>query len=486
MIVDVSDTRCCDECRRAMQKAKKVHLGKSFCETCYSRLFKRRPCNGCGNFARLPTFCPESVCRRCEAAKPCVRCGRTGRPVGKLTPYGPACNTCAGYFKEPEACDICGRPSTQLARVLRRDATIRCCPRCRQSDAETCPACRRYRHLVDDGSGRRVCKACASLGYVACSTCARPMPGGRGKECEACYWHRTYEKRVSNNLAGLMRPATRVLFRQFADWLAKRCGEHKASLTLRRYVDLFLFLDESSFEIPRYRDLLEHYGAEGLRRIRLPMAWLEEAYGVVVDERMREEHSELRRIADIEESLPAGPAATAWHGYRSVLYRKASSGVIGMRSARLALASAAKLLLSASPDGQRLPNQYALNSFLKEKPGQLATIQGFVRYLIDSHQAELSARVGERWLTNAKRTRVEAGLLKLLEEQPRGADFELRWLINGLAYFHGVSRPSKKKLKYSRSRQSGNDGFSVTYGGDAYWIPHPDSRSEVLGRSTST
>ncbi len=481
MTVETPLNRCCDECSRAISKAKKVFRGKSYCETCYARLFKRRLCAGCGNFARLPTFRPEAICQRCEAAKPCVRCGRTGRPVGRMTPYGPSCNSCAHYFNEPEPCDVCGKMSTQLSRVLRRDPNIRCCPACAHSDAETCPSCRRYRHLVDDGTGRRVCKPCATLGDVACLTCAAPMPGGRGKECEACYWHRTYEKHVRNNLAALMLPITQALFRQFADWLAKRCGEHKASLTLRRYVGLFLYLDESRIGVPSYRDLLERYGAEGLRRIRLPMAWLEEAHGVVVDERMREEHSDRRRIAEIEQSLPAGKATIVWSGYRRALEAKFREGNSSLRSMRLALASAASLLLIAASLGQEIPDQVSLRRYLRNAPGQRATIHGFVRYLIDTHGAKLDQKRGIHGLSGARRTRLEAELFGLLEEQPRQPDFERRWLVAALAYFHGVRRLGKDALSYVRAQQSGHEGFIITVAEEDYWIPHADSRAGEFG-----
>ena len=93
----------CDDCGARNGRIARVYKGIRYCPTCYKRMFKRRMCTGCGNFARLPIRIPEAVCRTCERRKPCVRCGRISDSIGKLTPYGPACKPCAPYFREPRA-----------------------------------------------------------------------------------------------------------------------------------------------------------------------------------------------------------------------------------------------------------------------------------------------------------------------------------------------------------------------------------------------
>ena len=106
----------CSECRRHGVRIVRVHRGERFCQTCYKRLFKRRLCPQCGNFARLPRFEQNAVCLTCENARPCVRCGKTDVRVGMRTPYGPACIACTPYFKPPEPCERCGTPSRWLSR----------------------------------------------------------------------------------------------------------------------------------------------------------------------------------------------------------------------------------------------------------------------------------------------------------------------------------------------------------------------------------
>ena len=137
----------CDECRRHGVRIARIHRGERFCQTCYERMFKRRLCPKCGNFARLPRLEPDAVCLKCENARPCVRCGRIRYRTGMRTAYGPACIACAAYFKPPQPCEACGTPSRWLSRESELGDERRRCPRCRRRGHETCEACRRHRRL---------------------------------------------------------------------------------------------------------------------------------------------------------------------------------------------------------------------------------------------------------------------------------------------------------------------------------------------------
>ena len=53
----------CDDCGARRVRITRVYKGIRYCPTCYKRMFKRRMCTGCGNFARLPVRIPEAVCR---------------------------------------------------------------------------------------------------------------------------------------------------------------------------------------------------------------------------------------------------------------------------------------------------------------------------------------------------------------------------------------------------------------------------------------
>ena len=117
----------CGECEARGIKITRAHQGVRFCQTCYKRMFKRRLCPGCGNFARLPIHHFGAACLKCERRKPCVCCRRVGRKIGKLTPDGPAGNSCAPYFRDAERCEACGQLSRQLSRKASLGDDLRVC-----------------------------------------------------------------------------------------------------------------------------------------------------------------------------------------------------------------------------------------------------------------------------------------------------------------------------------------------------------------------
>lgn len=165
----------CDECGKTVARIWRVRKGHKYCGTCYARVFKRRLCPKCGNFARLPKNDPDAICLECQVAKPCARCGKTDYAVGKITSYGPVCGACASHFREPEPCEVCGKPSQRLTRVSRLGHDQRVCPSCARADHGVCEACRHHRLLDQGKDGRMLCKACCEKGEVACPECGQPI-----------------------------------------------------------------------------------------------------------------------------------------------------------------------------------------------------------------------------------------------------------------------------------------------------------------------
>ena len=233
----------CDECGARDVKIARVYKGLRYCQTCYKRMFKRRLCPGCGNFARLPIRFSHAVCQSCERRKPCVRCGRVGRKIGKLTAYGPACNSCAPYYREPEPCEACGKLSTRLSRKASLGHDLRVCQRCVRSDHKTCEACRHHRPLVESADGRKLCAVCLEKGEIPCPKCGQPMPAGCGQQCWTCYWTALAEARVQMDCAAFSSSALAEHFQAFGTWLIQMVGGHKAALTIHKYLTFFLEIE---------------------------------------------------------------------------------------------------------------------------------------------------------------------------------------------------------------------------------------------------
>ena len=477
MTVARAASHACDECQKPMEKAKRTHEGLRYCAICYPRLFKRRVCPRCGNFARLRVGRDDATCLKCEKDVPCVRCLRVGREVGLMTPNGPACDSCAHYYRTPEPCTVCGQLSTRLSRVLSVDPDARCCPKCIRSRYASCPACRRHRPLIKGDDGLLLCRVCLEQGEVICGSCHQPMPAGRVSMCEACSWKKSCDQRLKLYAHSFEHEHTRGLFAEFGTWLQRQMGAHSAALKLTRYLPFFEFLEKDPTGIPSYLILIEHFQAEGLRRMKTPMLWLKEVYGVEVDHGMREAHSDKRRIGELMRSVPDGIAASTLNNYYAYLKMKAADGGTTLRSVRISLRAAVGLLAEASPLFDVLPTQASVRRYLRGTPGQRAAAQGFVSYLNRTYELGLDLEVSARAIARARRQKLENELKSMLGSVGSGESFERRWIKAALMLFHGLASVSKKQLHYEGMSVEFQAGFRVLHAGIEYWVPAPSSAS---------
>ena len=463
--------RICDDCGKAVAKIHRNVGGYRYCATCYARVFKRRICPACGHLARLPRHDPKAVCRACTAAKPCIRCGKSGYRTGKLTQYGPVCNACSPHFREPEPCEACGTPSPRLTRVTRFGHDKRLCPRCAVADHGTCSACRRHRRLQEGADGRRLCATCLNEGEIPCPGCGEARPAGRRSLCERCYWTRTTHRRIEIDACAFSSPAMAAAFREFGQWLINAVGPHKAAQTIHRYLQFFLDINDRWPACANYQALLELFGAEGLRRARLPMRWLKETHGIVADATLRQADSARRGSAAIIASLPEGSTGSkALVAFANTLEARHAQGKTSLHSIRLALSPAASLLRRCDKDGRKLPSQTELDAFLAASPGQLAAITGFVNFLNRAFGGELVPRIDELQVEKMRRSALEGKLMDLLQEDLRPDDVLKRWIPCAMEYFHNVPVRTLKTLR-DRDVTRDESGAVVTLNGIKYWVP---------------
>ncbi len=462
----------CDECGLQMVKAHRVHKEHRYCVTCYSRVFKRLMCPKCGNLARLLKNDEAAVCRACENKKPCVRCSKVDYAIGKITAYGPVCNACAHHFRKPEPCEVCGEFSTRLTRLRRVNHDHRMCPKCAVADQGTCQACRRHRLLQASTDGRMLCHACLEKGEIPCPKCLMPMPAGYGKQCQRCYWRRLAEKRVQMDCSAFDASKMASHFEAFGNWLLDQVGEQKTALTIHDYLPFFLEIEKQWKDIPTYAQLLTHFGAAKLRRVLLPVQWMEVADLVVSDEEAKVADSDRRRIAATLNSLANGAKArNLLDGYHSVLMKKLIADQTTLRSIRLALTPAAALLNMATEMKQMPPDQSVLKAYLAKTPGQRAAVSGFVRHLRDKCGVEIFLLKAEPGRANQqRRKKLEMEMTALMKEPSESREFKQRWLSIALAYFHGLNRRvgvaiAETCVKYA------DDGLTVEWDGQSYWVP---------------
>lgn len=468
MSAESNQTGNCDGCGKQMQKAHRKHNGQHFCQSCYGRFFKPIPCKKCGVLARLPIEC-GGICKACERARPCARCGELGKPIGKITRYGPVCNSCYSYFVEAKLCGKCGKLSRRLSRVSRLGIYVQVCQSCSRQDYATCQHCRRHRLLINH-QGQMLCEICRTNAATICSTCEVQVPAGRNGRCENCYWQESHRKRVKIGQAAFFSNYHQTKFHEFGEWLLREVGGHRAALSINRYLPFFLELEKNWAAVPNYTFLLSHFSAEGLRRVRLPMRWLTQTQGVFVDDELRELDSERRRIAGTMASLPSGSVGReVLQNYHERLQIRYAAGKLSMRSLRLALRPAANLILQASKEGDLLPRQGDLNTFLGNSPGQHAALSGFIGLLQERYGIILVVQDNEK--TNRhRRQQLESAVLEFVLKANHENNPLKKWIVLALPYFHSVSKAKALKVD-ERAVTVERGGYSVAINGLNYWIP---------------
>ena len=464
--------RVCGECSRTTTKFARVYRAVGYCRNCYSRLFKPGKCTGCGKEARLPWHLPEAICHDCERSGPCVRCGKVVKRLGKRTANGPACPSCARYFRAPEPCEVCGTPSQHLSRVARLGHNKRICPQCASADHGTCSACGRNRLLTNASDGRQLCARCADQGEIPCPECGRPMPAGRGKRCVDCYYEQLADKRITIDCNAFSTQEFAIHFADFGKWLSRTRGTRKASLTIHGYLAFFLEIEREWSEIPGYDRLLVHFSAKGLRQALLPVLWMTETNLVVPDGESKEADSDRRRIESTLGRVPPGtPASAMLARYHHSLTRRVKAGRIKHRSVRLALASASGLLVTAIELGRDSPDQRTLDVYLKKAPGQRDGVSGFLTHLRDEHGFALSLPKRNKLSAQRKRRqKLKNELALLMRDDADGTSVDTEWIRAALCYFHDLPRKEANSVMYGNAIPD-QGGLCITVNRRRYWIP---------------
>ncbi|MDN3218883.1 hypothetical protein [Pseudomonas nunensis] len=290
---------------------------------------------------------------------------------------------------------------------------------------------------------------------------------------------------------GFTSPVVGALFVSFGEWLEREMDVKKAAARVHTYFDFFSQIDHLWGRIPSYGALLEYFHAGGLRRAEVPMRWLAEAHGVRASADAREAHSEQRRLDELLSQVTGHWENVLLTKYHRSLIAKLSQHDIELRSVRLATRSAVNFLNQAQLASGTLPSQRTLESFWRHSPGQVAAVTGFINFLNKTHNLKLDTRPNEQWLKAAKRHKSERELIDLFKSRHEVKDFEAKWIVKGLAYFHGIRRANRKALAFRPASFREVAGFEVDAAGSTLWVPSAESYgsthvdAETLGKAAS-
>ena len=450
----------CSQCGKQVEHYHRVFQGEGYCVTCYAREFKHKPCGKCGQMYRLPRRLKDVVCDTCRKQRPCARCNKTSFAIGKMTPYGPVCTSCAPYFREERVCGNCGKQSRRNARMGSKGAWL--CSACYTAARgfATCPSCRRHRMLCNDG----LCSKCSQGLITNCVECGLEIPAEKGKVCDECAWRCRLRKRTELLQVGIARGSIRDDFGRFAQWLAQDVGTGKAAMTIARYQPFFSDMAKQWPQIPGYDVVLSHFKPKTLRKYLKVKQWLQQQSDSLPDNDTVTYLAERDRIRVLRDKIAGNTVAVAlFDGYCTKLIIKHQAGKTSLKSVRLALQPVIGLMQNL----HRLPTQVDVDAYLKQKAGQRAALTGFINYLNHENGLNLSAgKAREKSLVQQKVASEKRILDYVIQCRENPESFSRsEWLKIALDYF----QQQRLQAKYIVEEQP--NGFVVVQKGQRLFVP---------------
>ena len=298
------------------------------------------------------------------------------------------------------------------------------------------------------------------------------MPAGRGNQCLDCYYLWLADKRRKLDCAAFSSPKMAKRFDDFGIWLRDTRGAKKAAHNIHGYLPFFLQVEHEWDDVPGYGKLLAHFGAKRLRKVLLPIKWMEEAGLITADTETKEADSDRRRIDATLSRFPReSTASELLNSYHSALAERLEACELTIRSVRLALTPAAGLLKTAMGLGRDSPDQQVLDLYFAKAPGQRAGVSGFLTHLRDAQGIALTLPKGNPHSARQKRRQaLKQELLGLMRGDSEDVQTDERWIGAALAYFHDVPRKKAKAASLQDATQD-EGGLRVRIGEDAFWIP---------------
>lgn len=292
------------------------------------------------------------------------------------------------------------------------------------------------------------------------------MAAGNGKRCPSCFWLASFEARRAGLLDTMDNADAKMAMGRFTRWLCDRRGAHFAALNMHRYQPFLEAIYRQWKAAPTYADLVSHFGAQALRRSLSIVRWMEDESMLVNDADLRAQLIEQRRIQQALRFFDDGMAKAALLRF----YDEMISRAVTLRTVRLSLGSALRLLYQCDRSGQQLPTQSGLKQLLSKRPGLYCSLYGFVNFLNRQYALSLDARVDPEWFANVTHLARERCFRRVYAAVVNGGGSEQQWIRAAMGYLHGVKHlPSM--LVYREQAEHEQPGFIVTYRGVDFWVP---------------
>lgn len=497
-MADVGNWKCdiCDE----MQTQKRYRrLGLQYCSRCKRLEFHRAICPKCQNKGLLLRDNPNAQCRQCEIdERVCIRCGTTAADWGRITPHGPVCASCSIYFRKLKTCSSCHKQSIRVYRSPNRAIHEPICGACLNDRIKVnCSACYFNRvGFMCSLDGKVFCEVCATQQSKLCSQCNSPMSAGRNKICRDCDYRNRCLKRIAMNKAALST-FWKSHYDDYGYWLLDHAGSLRASTLINEHWPFFRRLDLISQElghIPTHAELMTFMTVLEMRRSLLVSRFLNEFQIIKIEDRTKEEAAEWDYMDRMKLRISRHPEMVGiFTSYQNELLKKLDNGKTTLRSVRLALTPAWRLLDLCAQLNKAIPDQSTLIQFLWRHRGQRAAISGFVSLLNNHYHArlklpnkDLDIRMPLRYPKEGRENMLRKKLIDYLNSDSQDPRLPRMILRAALGYLHSVHLPKEIIIEAFMWRHLEDGSGYFMMGGWEFWLPREVVLASANRRSTLT
>lgn len=444
-----SELKQCSACEQLFPVLHRRYFEKAYCASCYSYLFPRLICVACHQEKRIYRHESKQVCQQCLLLNvPCHRCRKPTYTLGKITHFGPVCNSCARYYNDVKNCFRCGKNTRWLSRYLMFGEQEPICFKClKKAHFKRCTNCREIKPPYFSNLDRStLCRSCTDKPFKLCIVCQAEIPAGAfGHKCRQCFAEATFLKRLNLNKVGFVVQISK-LYEEYANWLALRCGHAKASRQILLDRNVFVFLDDwyrRNYSFPPYERYRKELTVGQNRQNILAQKFMFEKkiISVAPDEiSIATDKNTIRRIINIFKA-DRDSLSSCILGYYNHLLSKYRKGLTSIRSIRLALTPASQMLYLAKKLTKVTVDQELVNQYLWLHLGQRAALTGFISYLRNQLRIDVVIKPEEYFTLARTRETKRRIRLQLLDYCRNDGQLSSKYIQLALAFYHGIHFP---------------------------------------------
>lgn len=415
------------------------------------------------------------MCKFCQVKdRPCIRCNKKEYTPGKITEHGPVCNSCSKYFRPYRNCTQCSKLSYDVSnRTISDVETKLLCSSCYNKSLPTCSKCHKQRKAFSFDANKPICKICTAEGTRVCKQCSKEFPAGRGRICSDCSYKNTLDRKVTFATQSLSTFMSEE-FLGFSNWLEKRRGLLFPTIHIQKYYAYFFDLDQLTQELnryPTYEEVVANFTVARTRQNLLVTLFLDEIKLIIVDKKVKVEYANIDMIDRYLKVFGQDTVNEKYiRRYAEYLHDKLKRNKTTVRSIRLALTPAIKLLqYSEQYEGIGL-NSKILQAYLWVYSGQMSAVTGFVNFLNRSYKFDLVLVRRRIALSRPKASRLQLKqkLIALLRKPQANAKYKGVLLKVYIEYAHQVRIPEDVKLLVSEIKKVRGDSYVRLAGREFY------------------